>query len=256
MNRGYVKLWRKTLDAGWLQNHKLFVFWCWALMKASHKEYDLIVGYKQVHLMPGEFVFGIRKASAELNISVQSLRTILECLKTSGNLTLKPTHQFSIISITNWDIYQQTETLINTPTNTQVTHDQHTSNHKQEHKNINTKEKKIYIPIPFENIKLTQKEYVNLRSKFGEVLLHKALKFYSDYKIEKNYKSNSDNLTIQRWVIDAVNKKEGNNGPGNASFKRQIRTERDAINQAACDEADILAKQYYAKHASANDKAE
>ena len=254
MNRGYVKLWRKTLDAGWLQNHKLFAFWCWSLMKASHKEYDLIVGYTQVHLMPGEFVFGIRKASAELNISVQSLRTILECLKTSGNLTLKPTHQFSIITITNWETYQQTENIINTPTNTQVTHDQHTSNNKQEckeHKNV----KKVYIPLSFENIKLTQKEYDNLNLKYGQQLIQKALKYYSDYKIEKNYKSNSDNLTIQRWVIDAVNKKEAIHGTGNGTFKRQIRTERDAINQTACDEADIIAREYYLKHPPADGKA-
>jgi len=40
MQRGYVKLWRKSIDGGWLSNHKLWVFWCWALIKASHKEFD------------------------------------------------------------------------------------------------------------------------------------------------------------------------------------------------------------------------
>ena len=92
MQRGYIKLWRKSLDAGWLTNYKLWAFWCWCLMKATHKEFDLVVGYKQVHLMPGEFVFGLRKAAKELKISVQSIRTLLEFLKKTQNLTIKSTH--------------------------------------------------------------------------------------------------------------------------------------------------------------------
>ena len=31
MNRGYVRLWRKSLDAGWIRNHKLWAFWTYCL---------------------------------------------------------------------------------------------------------------------------------------------------------------------------------------------------------------------------------
>lgn len=140
MQHGYVKLWRRSIEGGWLSNHKLWAFWCWCLMKATHKEFDFVVGYTQVHLMPGEFVFGLRKAAKELKISIQSIRTLLNFLKTSQNLTIKSTHLFSIITIINWDTYQSQENEINTPINTRVTHGQHTGNNKQEHKNIRTKE--------------------------------------------------------------------------------------------------------------------
>jgi hypothetical protein len=164
MQRGYVKLWRKSIDGGWLSNHKLWAFWCWCLMKASHKEFDLVVGYTQVHLMPGEFVFGLRKAAKELKISIQSIRTILDFLKTSQNLTLKSTHLFSIITITNWDIYQSQENEINTPINTRVTHGQHTGNNKQEHKNIRTKETNIGDLVLPQNIKPeTWSAYLEMR---------------------------------------------------------------------------------------------
>jgi hypothetical protein len=36
----------------------------------------------------------------------------------------------------------------------------------------------------------------------------------SDYKIEKKYKTQSDNLTIRRWVIDAVKKTKKTNSFG------------------------------------------
>ena len=54
-------------------------------------------------------------------------------------------------------------------------------------------------------------------------------------------------------VIRTWETRGGNNGSGNATFTRKIRTERDAINEAACDEADRIAKDYYLKHASSND---
>jgi hypothetical protein len=140
MQRGYIKVWRKTIDSGWLQNHKLCAFWLWCLLKASHKEYDLIVGCQKVHLMPGDFVFGLNKASEELAMSIRSIRTILAFLKTSQNLTIKTTNKFSVISIVNWDIYQQTETTNDNQNDKLPTSYRQATDNKQEHKNKRIKE--------------------------------------------------------------------------------------------------------------------
>jgi hypothetical protein len=140
MQRGYIKVWRKTIDSGWLQNHKLCAFWLWCLLKASHKEYDLIVGCQKVHLMPGDFVFGLNKASEELAMSIRSIRTILAFLKTSQNLTIKTTNKFSVISIVNWDIYQQTETTNDNQNDKPPTSYRQATDNKQTHKHKSTKE--------------------------------------------------------------------------------------------------------------------
>lgn len=140
MNRGYIKVWRKTIDSGWLQNHKLCAFWLWCLLKASHKEYDLIVGCQKVHLMPGDFVFGLNKASEELAMSIRSIRTILAFLKTSQNLTIKTTNKFSVISVVNWDLYQQTETTNDNQNDKPPTSYRQATDNKQTHKHKNTKE--------------------------------------------------------------------------------------------------------------------
>jgi len=109
MNRGYVRLWRKSLDAGWIKNHKLWAFWTWCLLKASHKGVYIIVGYQKVNLLPGQFVFGRKKASKETGLTEREIRTIIDFLKTSGNLTIKSTNKFSIITIVNWRTYQADE---------------------------------------------------------------------------------------------------------------------------------------------------
>jgi hypothetical protein len=106
MNRGYVRLWRKSLDAGWIKNHKLWSFWSYCLMKASYREFDAIIGLQIVHLLPGQFVFGRKAASKETGLTEREIRTILAFLKNQGNLTIKTTNKYSIITIINWVLYQ------------------------------------------------------------------------------------------------------------------------------------------------------
>src|SRR6056297_2713976 len=136
MQRGYVKLWRKSLDSGLIQNHKLWAFWTWCLMKATHKKTKQMVGMQVVDLEPGQFVFGRKAAAKELKISEQTIRTCVQKLKTLQNLTIHATNKFSVISIINWEAYQQEDQQTNQQTNQQLTSNQPAANHKQEHKNI------------------------------------------------------------------------------------------------------------------------
>lgn len=157
MYRGYIKMWRKSLDAGWLRNHKLWAFWSWCLMKASHKEMDVIVGYQKIHLLPGEFIFGRHKASKELKMSEQSIRTCIKTmLKTHQNLTIKTTNKYSTISIVNWDIYQEEENKDNQQFNQQLTNKQPTTNQQlttnKNVKNVKNVKNNTFIRPSFEEI--------------------------------------------------------------------------------------------------------
>lgn len=123
------------MDSGMLQNHQLWAFWCWCLMKASHKPTRQMVGWQEVKLMTGQFVFGRKKAAQQLGLSEQTVRTCISLLKSMGNITMKSTNKFSIITIVNWDTYQGSDQLHNHQTNQQVTSSQPTNNHKQESQN-------------------------------------------------------------------------------------------------------------------------
>jgi hypothetical protein len=244
MNRGYVKVWRKISDAGWFKNHKLCTFWLWCLTKASHKEYDMIVGCQQVHLMPGEFIFGRKAASKELRMSEQSIRTLLDFLKTTSNITIKVTNKFSIISIVNWNTYQVEENEINHQSNQRLTNKQPATNHKQTHKNINTTTYNIYGDQ--KNIKLTAEEYSKLNSKYGEPLTEKAIQYLSKYKVEKGYTTKSDYLTIIRWVFDAVKERENKNANKGFSTYRNNKNDRQLDPDTAA-EIDRIAESLRAK---------
>lgn len=57
------------------------------------------------------------------------------------------------------------------------------------------------------NVLLTENELQKLIKDFGRDQTEKAIDYLSSYKIEKDYKTKSDNLTLRRWVFDAIKPK-------------------------------------------------
>ena len=126
---GWIKLHRQLITNGWLRNHSVCIFWIYCLLKATHEPVKTIVGFQEVHLEPGQFIFGRHKASKETRLSEQKIRTCLAFLKKAQNLTIKSTNKFSIISIINWETYQNSKIANNQQVN------QHVTTYKNKRKN-------------------------------------------------------------------------------------------------------------------------
>lgn len=60
----------------------------------------------------------------------------------------------------------------------------------------------------YQHVLLTDAEYKRLVNRYGQDMTEKAIKYLDEYIEEKHYKSDSHNLAIQRWVVDAVKEKE------------------------------------------------
>lgn len=151
-----------------LKNAHLWVFWSWCLLKASWQPIKIWVGKQEVELNPGQFIFGRHAASKETGLSEQTIRTCMYNLVNSKNLTIKVTNKFSIITICNWEIYQENISQTNQQTNQPLTNNQPTTNHKQEVKNIRSKDKEEKNKKYGEHVRLSHDEYAKLISKFGE----------------------------------------------------------------------------------------
>lgn len=67
----------------------------------------------------------------------------------------------------------------------------------------------------YKHVRLTDKERDRLFNDYGEQETLEAIKFLDEYKQRKGYKSKDDNLTLRKWVFDAVKKEK--QGTGNAS---------------------------------------
>lgn len=58
-----------------------------------------------------------------------------------------------------------------------------------------------------ENVLISDTEKLRLDAEFGTAFIGECIEFLSLYKAEKNYITKSDNLTIRRWVIEAIKKR-------------------------------------------------
>lgn len=122
MSGGWICLHRKILDSDIFNDLQLYRLWTLCLLKASHKERDVLIGRQTVHLEPGEFVTG-RDAIHELynkglkpKDQVKGKSTVyrwLETLERCGCLNIKKTTKYSVVTVSNWIEYQQIEQQMN-----------------------------------------------------------------------------------------------------------------------------------------------
>lgn len=98
----WIKIDRNILNWGWYKDANTARLFIHLLLKANIK--DAVFMGVPVHR--GQVVTSYPSLSRELKISIKSVRTALEHLKTTGEVTARPYHSFSLITIENYDRYQ------------------------------------------------------------------------------------------------------------------------------------------------------
>lgn len=153
-DNGWVKLHRKFLDWEWFQDSKMVHLFLHLLLIANHDEGK----WKGKTVARGQLITGLFSLSKRTGISYQSLRTCLERLKSTGEITSETTNKFRIITIVNYDSYQQddkkstSKLTYNLTNNQQTTNNQSTTNKNNiRDKNYNTNDKILDNKIPFIN---------------------------------------------------------------------------------------------------------
>jgi len=142
-NSGWIKLHRKIIECGFFNNPDLSHFWIWCLLKASHKELKTSIGFQIISVSPGQFVFGRKVAAIETGLSERTVRTCIKHLCELGNISVKTTNKFSIITICKWDTYQKRDDA----NDQQVTSKRPAGDHIQEYKNVKNDKKIRTISI-------------------------------------------------------------------------------------------------------------
>lgn len=106
---GWIQLHRQLLVSDIFQNEKMLKVFVYCLLKASHKDHKQKVGRQTVELKPGQFVFGRKKASVELNMNESTLRDYMYALRDENTIDIKSANKFSVITVVNWELYQSKE---------------------------------------------------------------------------------------------------------------------------------------------------
>jgi hypothetical protein len=120
---GWIKTHRKLQEWEWYNNSNMVHLLIHLVLSANHKDGN----WRGQVVKRGQLITGFKSLNSITGISIQSLRTCLERLKSTSEITIKATNKNSLITILNYDFYQSTE-LKEIDTNKQTTHDQQTIN--------------------------------------------------------------------------------------------------------------------------------
>lgn len=116
----FIKLDRSIVDSYCFANPNHLKIWIWMLTKATFKKsYPKLKaskGFITVELNRGQLLFGRLKASEELDMSESVIRRTLDKFVQIGQIKVEKTNLFSIITICNYDSYQNNTSETDQPT--------------------------------------------------------------------------------------------------------------------------------------------
>jgi biotin operon repressor len=97
-------------------------------------------------LKSGQLITGRKKLAEELNFSERQIRTAMEKLRSTGEVTYETTNKYTIVTVVNWEDYQSNEEIpTKSATNERPTKDQQATNERPHRKNVkNNKNVKKY----------------------------------------------------------------------------------------------------------------
>lgn len=135
IQKGYVRVFRSITEWEWYQDGNTRDVFLHLLFTANYKP-----GKWQGHQIErGQRAVSYRKLASELNLSVQCVRTAVNHLKSTGELTCEKIPECLLFTVTNYHKFQeptQDSTRTKHTANTRLTRDQHLSNNSNKSNNI------------------------------------------------------------------------------------------------------------------------
>jgi biotin operon repressor len=221
------------MNFGWVKLHRTLVEWEWygdiitrgifihCLIRCNHSD----ANWRGIEVKKGQFITSYNSLADENGVSIQTIRTHLKRLKKTGELTIKTTNKYTMITVCNYGSYQDSETADNKQTNKQAnkqtTNKQQTTNRqlttdKNDKKNNNNNNEKNFLE---QQIKIEKKPneiekelrnyfnsntdakvslFENLESGSGKTftmdektaVVKRLTVFSNDYALRKNWDSN------------------------------------------------------------------
>ncbi len=150
MHRGFIVLHRKIVEWEWYSDANVFRVFTHLILTANWEPKK----WKGVSVKRGQKITSIQHIAEETGLTPQSVRTALKKLKITGELTTKSTNKYTVVTLTNYDFYQEKEKQVTNKTTSNLTNEQQTTNKQltttKQYNNITIKTKKEELPADFE----------------------------------------------------------------------------------------------------------
>lgn len=156
--QGFISLHRKLMENPIWGDPNYLKLWIYCLFKASHKEHEQLVGNQIVTLGRGQFVTGRKALFEDMNrgvkpdqqLSEKTWSRYLKNLEKWQMLTIKVTNKFSVVTIDNYEVYQDVFNKVDHQSDQQLTNScpandqQLTTNNNVNNANKKERHKQVY----------------------------------------------------------------------------------------------------------------
>lgn len=102
MKDSYIKISRRLLDWEWFQDSNMVHLFIYILLQANFKDGN----WQGSEVKRGQYITGRKSLSRATGISERTIRTCLQKLEATNEVTIEPTSKWSIITVVKYDKYQ------------------------------------------------------------------------------------------------------------------------------------------------------
>lgn len=135
VNSGWIKLHRKITDWEWYTDLPVKTLYIHLLLKANHAD----ARWQGTEVRRGEMITSTAHLARETGLSLKQVRTALEKLKKSGEITSKGTNRYTLIKCCNYGVYQSAEPEQGQSDGNPSANGGHARGNKQEYNNYKNK---------------------------------------------------------------------------------------------------------------------
>jgi hypothetical protein len=121
---GFAVFHRKIVEWQWYTDSNTFRLFFHLILMANHKDNN----WKGIDVKRGQIVTGRKSLSKELGLTEQQIRTSINKLISTNEITIEPTNKFTLVTIVNYDFYQKIEPKVTNKSTNNITNEQPTNN--------------------------------------------------------------------------------------------------------------------------------
>lgn len=182
-DKGWIKKHRSVFDWGWFSDDAVYRFFDCCIMDANIEDGEFL-GNK---IPRGSFATSYNRMSTRYKMSKMKVKRCINCLKKTGEIRVRSTSKFTLITIVNYEYYQSTVLMASTQPST------HLSTQSSTQPSINQRKEEIKNTSVFVSPSLDDvKSYAQEKDVSSDM----AIEFYDFYESNGWHVGNNK---MQNW---------------------------------------------------------